>query len=257
MPSFTPRHYTPHRWQTFKTDDDGDDDMMEDVTLTAPSSKSTSSTTKRNLAVVPSDASLLDHFDLQSPPSTPHRERPNRQSFSSIYSLSNPPSRSRNRSRSPSTSSLGSNETSPSLPGLSSSPTSTPPTTTLPRWPTLSQRISRLPTRTRARSTSSSLLSPTLSSSTSPTLVPDTDVEMTGTSGARTVPLFATSPASVPVIRHARRTPYYPPNSSRNVDRTRVYMGRGPHYMQNWTPLSSLPRHVQLQIEERMVKFTA
>lgn len=61
----------------------------------------------------------------------------------------------------------------------------------------------------------------------------------------------------VPLVRMARRTPYYPPNSSRNVDRARVYMNRGPHYVPNWTPLSSLPRHVQLQIEERMVKFTA
>ncbi len=60
-----------------------------------------------------------------------------------------------------------------------------------------------------------------------------------------------------PLVRHARRTPYYPPNSSRNSDRGRVYMNRGPHFVPNWTPMGSLPRHVQLQIEERMVKFTA
>ncbi|KAK3385869.1 hypothetical protein B0H63DRAFT_523184 [Podospora didyma] len=60
-----------------------------------------------------------------------------------------------------------------------------------------------------------------------------------------------------PITRTARRTAYYPPNSSRNVDRTRVYMNRGPHYMQNWTPLSSLPRHVQLRIEDQMTRFTA
>ncbi len=60
-----------------------------------------------------------------------------------------------------------------------------------------------------------------------------------------------------PLVRHARRTPYYPPNASRNSDRGRVYMNRGPHFVPNWTPMGSLPRHVQLQIEERMVKFTA
>ena len=64
-------------------------------------------------------------------------------------------------------------------------------------------------------------------------------------------------PSAPPLVRSARRTPYYPPNASRNADRARVYMNRGPHYVPNWTPLSSLPRHVQLQIEERMTRFTA
>jgi hypothetical protein len=67
------------------------------------------------------------------------------------------------------------------------------------------------------------------------------------------------SGGGVAMVRPARRTPYYPPNASRNpaAERTRVYMNRGPHYLPNWTPLGSLPRHVQLQIEEQMVKFTA
>jgi hypothetical protein len=82
------------------------------------------------------------------------------------------------------------------------------------------------------------------------TLGGDVDVEMGGT-------VRGPGPGPVPLVRPARRTPYYPPNSSRNVDRARVYMNRGPHYIPNWTPLSSLPRHVQLKIEERMVRFTA
>jgi len=62
-----------------------------------------------------------------------------------------------------------------------------------------------------------------------------------------------------PVIFTAtcRRTPYYPPNSSQTEDRSRVYMNRGPHYIANWTPLSSLPIDAQKKIERSMVKFTA
>ncbi|KAK3939197.1 hypothetical protein QBC46DRAFT_388446 [Diplogelasinospora grovesii] len=32
-------------------------------------------------------------------------------------------------------------------------------------------------------------------------------------------------------------------------------MNRGPHYLPNWTPLSSLPRHVQHEIELKSIKF--
>ncbi|KAL2266752.1 hypothetical protein VTJ83DRAFT_6104 [Remersonia thermophila] len=259
MPSFTSRHYTPHRWQAFSThDDDNDDDDdeknnnndMEGITYTASNSKFARSKAKRSLAVDPSaDALLLDHVNLPSPPSTPRRHRPSSQRYSSVYNPSDSPPNTPGRSPSSSTSSLGSNAASPSVPGLSFSATSTPPTPSLPRWPTSSQRISRLPTRSRARGTSSR--------PTSPTRVEDADVEMTGTTDGGTIPLLTGAPPLTPVIRQSRRTPYYPPNSSRNVDRTRVYMSRGPHYMQNWTPLSSLPRHVQLRIEESMVKFTA
>ncbi|KAM7190425.1 hypothetical protein V8F20_009708 [Naviculisporaceae sp. PSN 640] len=62
----------------------------------------------------------------------------------------------------------------------------------------------------------------------------------------------------VPVItKTCRRTPYYPPNASQTEDRSRVYMNRGPHYIANWTPLSSLPVEAQRRIERSMVKFTA
>jgi len=62
-----------------------------------------------------------------------------------------------------------------------------------------------------------------------------------------------------PVIKTVspRRTPYYPPNASLNVDRTRVFMNRGPHYIANWTPFSTLPREVQLDMQRTMTKFTA
>jgi hypothetical protein len=36
-----------------------------------------------------------------------------------------------------------------------------------------------------------------------------------------------------------------------------VYMHRGPHFIPNWTPMSSLPKHVQFEIEEKMVRFIA
>ncbi|KAK3314075.1 hypothetical protein B0H66DRAFT_567718 [Apodospora peruviana] len=59
------------------------------------------------------------------------------------------------------------------------------------------------------------------------------------------------------VTATCRRTPYYPPNASQTEDRSRVYMNRGPHYIANWTPLSSLPIDAQRRIERSMVKFTA
>lgn len=82
------------------------------------------------------------------------------------------------------------------------------------------------------------------------------DVEMSGTESDTTTAATGLGMEGV-VVRPARRTPYYPPNASRNTDRTRVYMNRGPHFVQNWTPMGSLPRHVQLRIEEGLVKFTA
>lgn len=59
------------------------------------------------------------------------------------------------------------------------------------------------------------------------------------------------------ITKTCRRTPYYPPNASQTEDRSRVYMNRGPHYIANWTPLSSLPIEAQRRIERSMIKFTA
>ncbi|KAK0624965.1 hypothetical protein B0T17DRAFT_617112 [Bombardia bombarda] len=56
-----------------------------------------------------------------------------------------------------------------------------------------------------------------------------------------------------------KKSPYYPPNSSVSGDRTRIYMNRGAHSVPNWTPLSSLPQHVQREItgSSKMVQFVA
>ncbi|KAK4182069.1 hypothetical protein QBC35DRAFT_211027 [Podospora australis] len=185
-------------------------ELMEDIIYdckptTIPSRSSSSST------LVPSDSgdgSLLDYFDLPSPPSTPMKPK-----YSSLNSFPSPAT---------------SPEFSPSPLSRDISPSSSP-----------SNRMRSSSSRSRSRSSSVSSLS---SSST-------INEGLEGSSspfdhGAIT-------------IRPARRTPYYPPNSSRNVDRARVYMNRGPHFVPNWTPMSSLPRHVQLKIEERMTKFTA
>ncbi|KAK4238603.1 hypothetical protein C8A03DRAFT_14937 [Achaetomium macrosporum] len=233
MPSFTSRHYIPERFRPLSKPED---DAMEDVIPTSLGPKDTASHLSSALTLVPSDGSLLDYFDLPSPPSTPQRPT-HSLSFSSLNSFPSPSRRSSAGSP-PSLSSSASNS-----PATSSSLSSTPL-----RWPTATQRIQRLPTRPRSRSASSVSSSGT----TTTTLADvDVDVEMGGTTGVPPVPVPA------PLVRPARRTPYYPPNASRNVDRTRVYMNRGPHYIPNWTPLGSLPRHVQLRIEERMVRFTA
>ncbi|KAG7294200.1 hypothetical protein NEMBOFW57_004270 [Staphylotrichum longicolle] len=246
MPSFTNRRYTPDRLSSLPQDD-----LMDDITHHStspnrhhrPKHTNPSSLSSSSLGLVPSNGSLLDHFDLPSPPSTPHRST-HSLSYSSLSSAA----------------ATG----SPSLAArsfASSTPTSSPPSSsTTPRWPTASQRIARLPMRSRSHSSSSSASSSSSSSSyssssaSSPRLDLDADVEMGGMPATTPISGSGTPP---PLIRSARRTPYYPPNASRNSDRTRVYMNRGPHYIANWTPLSSLPRHVQLRIEERMVRFTA
>lgn len=253
MPSFTSRHYTPDRFRSLSNPED---DLMEDISHTTarPRSK-TAATTASTLTLVPSDGSLLDYFDLPSPPSTPHRPT-HSLSYSSLNSFPSPATSPSHRgSRSPA--SLSSISGGSSSSGTLTPPTSSPPTSTLPRWPTASQRMHhRLPTRPRSRSTSTtSSLSSASSSTSSPA-----DIEManTNTNTSPNTSSNTSRPNTItPLIRQARRTPYYPPNASRNVDRARVYMNRGPHFVPNWTPLTSLPRHVQLQIEERMVRFTA
>lgn len=251
MPSFTSRHYTPERFRPLSFSP-SEDEIMDDITQTTPSMKPTS-TASGSLAMVPSDGSLLDYFDLPSPPSTPQRPTHNL-SYSSLNS-------SPRTSSSPGYVARHHSAASLSTPGTT--PQSSPATSTVPRWPTASQRIQRLPTRSRSRSTSSASSSSTFSSSfshprlLSTSLSPEDlkDVEMSGMNAMGPGGPFAPAPSAV--VRPARRTPYYPPNSSRNVDRTRVYMNRGPHFVPNWTPLSSLPRHVQLRIEESMTRFTA
>lgn len=250
MPSFTSRRYTPDRFRSLSKPED---DLMEDITHTMlPSHKST---TSGSLTLAPSDGSLLDYFDLPSPPSTPHRPT-HSLSYSALNSFPSPATSPGLIAGSPA--SLSSISSSSSSRSSSSNRTTSgpncnpsPPTSIPPRWPTASQRMHhhRLPLRPRSRSASSA--SSSGSSASAPGLAGG-DIEMGGTGGTG-----AGTGGVVPLVRMARRTPYYPPNSSRNVDRARVYMNRGPHYVPNWTPLSSLPRHVQLQIEERMVKFTA
>ncbi|KAK3897623.1 hypothetical protein C8A05DRAFT_38818 [Staphylotrichum tortipilum] len=246
MPSFTSRHYTPDRFHSLSKDDVTPDALLSpNPSLGRPSKPSShhSGLYPSSLALVPSDGSLLDYFDLPSPPSTPHRAAHHTHSTLSYSSLSGFPSPASTRLPTPS---LCSSRRS-SMSSTTSSPASSPPMACPPRWPNASQRIHRL--RPRSRSTSS-----TSSSSSSGTM----DVEMTGTDTDTTglgVGVMTTT-AGV-LVRPARRTPYYPPNASRNMDRTRVYMNRGPHFVQNWTPMGSLPRHVQLRIEEGMVKFTA
>ncbi|KAH6615982.1 hypothetical protein B0J18DRAFT_293867 [Chaetomium sp. MPI-SDFR-AT-0129] len=311
MPSFTTRRYTPDRLRSVSAPED---DLMEDITTTSvlgPPGGSKRATP----SLVPSDGSLLDYFDLPSPPSTPHRAAPSSLSYSSLNSFPSPatsprysgaaatgsitrrhspPSRSVSASASATARSASSSrDSTPSLSAGSSSgsgsssPASgsgspSPPTSVLPRWPTASQRIHRvLPTRPRSRSVSSSS-SASSSSSTTTTILPtrpgardmdmDIDTHMSGTDSllnpnaglglsdltmGEAAAAAAAGGGPAPIYRTARRTPYYPPNASRNVDRTRVFMQRGPHYVPNWTPLSSLPRHVQLRIEESMTRFTA
>ncbi|KAK4112515.1 hypothetical protein N656DRAFT_779381 [Canariomyces notabilis] len=246
MPSFTSRHFEPeglgqHSKSTVAINDP--DDAMEDIIQYTPRRKDAASKIPDSLALVPSDGSLLDYFDLPSPPSTPQRPTHNL-SYSSLNSFSSPMPNP-GLSSSPPTSRRSSISSS-----STSSPSSSPPTTSIPRWPTASQRTPsfRLPRRARSRSTSSCSSADSLASLT---LADNDDIEMAGTVGT------ASGVQQPYVVRAARRTPYYPPNSSRNIDRARVYMNRGPHYIANWTPLSSLPRHVQLQIEEKMVRFTA
>ncbi|KAK0664567.1 hypothetical protein QBC41DRAFT_328528 [Cercophora samala] len=195
-------------------------DEMEDIVYDSPSTYTKpahhGSQTSSTSTLVPSDGgSLLDHFDLPSPPSTPVKASHDR--YSSLNSFQSP-------------------ALSPDLFSSSLSPPSSPS----PRR----DRHSRSSSGSRPRSHSRSSSSSSVSSSSSGTMM-----ELDGYSGG--------DGGVVPVVRSSRRTPYYPPNSSRSVDRARVYMNRGPHYVPNWTPMSSLPRHVQLQIEERMVKFTA
>ncbi|KAK4172322.1 hypothetical protein QBC36DRAFT_338158 [Triangularia setosa] len=199
------------------------DEEMEDIVYNIPSTYTKpshlGSQASSTSTLVPSDGgSLLDYFDLPSPPSTP--VKPNHQ-YASLNSFQSP-------------------ALSPEMLSSSLSPPSSPS----PRRDRHS-RSSSSGSRPRSHSRSSS--SSSMSSSSSATMMePDSYGGDRGDAGG-----------VAPVVRSTRRTPYYPPNSSRSVDRARVYMNRGPHYVPNWTPMSSLPRHVQLQIEERMVKFTA
>ncbi|KAK3998038.1 hypothetical protein QBC44DRAFT_47913 [Cladorrhinum sp. PSN332] len=174
------------------------------------------------------NGSLLDYFDLPSPPSTPMNPTHH---FSSINEAFPPASPGLSTS---SVSSCSTFSSPPSSPGMGGH-----------HWPTASQRISRLPVRPRSNGHHSRSSSTSSSGSGADTLI-----DGIGN-------LSVNGPAIT--VRAARRTPYYPPNSSRTREgeRARVFMNRGPHYVPNWTPMSSLPRHVQLQIEERMVRFTA
>ncbi|KAK4141897.1 uncharacterized protein C8A04DRAFT_13666 [Dichotomopilus funicola] len=276
MPSFTTRRYTPDRLRSLSAPED---DPMDDITTTTTSVLGPPGGSKRATpSLVPSDGSLLDYFDLPSPPSTPHRAAPSSLSYSSLNSFPSPATSPgyTGAAAKGAGSSSGSGSSSPA----SGSGSPSPLTSVLPRWPTVSQRIHRvLPTRPRSRSVSSSS-SASSSSSTTTTLrtrpgARDMDMDM-DTHMSGTDPLLNPNPGlglsdltmgeaaaaaagggPTPIYRTARRTPYYPPNASRNVDRTRVFMQRGPHYVPNWTPLSSLPRHVQLRIEESMTRFTA
>ncbi|KAK4160901.1 hypothetical protein QBC43DRAFT_110160 [Cladorrhinum sp. PSN259] len=218
---------------------------MEDIIYNHPSLLAQkdfgSSDHQLQIAGGPTDTgSLLDYFDLPSPPSTPM----NPTHFSSMndaFPGAGPSSPGLSTSSVSSCSSFSSPPSSPSLNGH--------------HWPTASQRISRLPVRPRFSSSNSHSRSSSTSSSSS-AFGADTladGIESLSVSGTPTQQPGIT-------VRAARRTPYYPPNSSRtrgDGERSRVFMNRGPHYVPNWTPLSSLPRHVQLQIEERMVRFTA
>ncbi|KAL2136870.1 hypothetical protein VTI74DRAFT_596 [Chaetomium olivicolor] len=238
MPSFSTRHYPSDRYRSLSAPSD---DLMEDV---IPTTHHHSKSSTSPFDLVPSDGSLLDYFDLPSPPSTPLRQTHHSLSYSSLNSFPSPTSTPGLLSRSPGRSGTLSRSSS-----VSSSPRASPPASSPPRWPTAAQRIPRLSARPRSRSVSSS----SSSSSYSALGGAEMDVDMTGLETSRTGGAIA----GAPYVRSARRTPYYPPNASRNVDHRRVYMNRGPHFIPNWTPLSSLPRHVQLQIEERMVQFTA
>lgn len=305
MPSFTSRRYTPDRLRsTSAPEDDPMDDIITTTSVLGPPGSKRATT---NPHLVPSDGSLLDYFDLPSPPSTPHRAAPSSLSYSSLNSFPSPatspgysgatpaatstprrrhspPSRSVSASAvTPTRSASSSRDSTPSLSAGSgsgsSSPASgsgspSPPISVLPRWPTASQRIHRLRPRSRSVSSSSSASSSSSTSATFPTRVRDSamdmdmdiDTPMSGTDpiinpgaglGLSDLTTAEAGVGATPIYRTARRTPYYPPNASRNVDRTRVFMQRGPHYVPNWTPLSSLPRHVQLRIEESMTRFTA
>lgn len=201
--------HKPQKLRSSPKMDEMEDIVYDSPSYTKPSHHAPPSLTSSTSTLVPSDGgSLLDHFDLPSPPSTPVKST---HQYSSLNSFQSP-------------------ALSPDLFSSSLSPPSSP-----------SPRRDRHSGRRRSHSRSSSSSSVSSSSSA---------MELDGGYGGA-------DGGVVPVVRSSRRTPYYPPNSSRSVDRARVYMNRGPHYVPNWTPMSSLPRHVQLQIEERMVKFTA
>ncbi|KAK3376341.1 hypothetical protein B0T24DRAFT_677231 [Lasiosphaeria ovina] len=175
----------------------------------------------QKLVVVPGEGSLLDYFDLPSPPNSVMLHR-------TLSPFPTPPTSPvhPDSSMSPHHNRLASSPLALNPPLAPAD--SSPPTQSMASMPShLSQPMTPPPSNTD-ESSSSSESSPELGSPSA---------------GGRRAP--------------NRRTPYYPPNSSRTVDRTRIYMNRGPHALPNWTPLTSLPRHVQLQIEDRMVKFTA
>jgi hypothetical protein len=181
---------------------------------------SQSSTSHKTSLVSAYSNDHLDEFDLPSLPSTPSVSQSSSSLFSSLNSFPSP-------------------TTNPELfVGRTSSP----------------MRHRGLPIRSCSRSASSSSSS-FLSSSGSPSR-PSSPM-FVGTSTVPDTVNDAIASTLPPIIRPARRTPYYPPNSSRNIDHTRVYMTRGPHYVPNWTPLSSLPRHVQSRIQEKMCRFEA
>ncbi|KAK4222589.1 hypothetical protein QBC38DRAFT_75149 [Podospora fimiseda] len=204
---------------------------MQDIIYNHPSSSGSKDFDSSSLMISsggPTDnGSLLDYFDLPSPPSTPMNPTYSFTNFNSLNEAAFLPPSSPGLSTS-SVSSCSSFSSPPSSPGMGSGPN---------HWPTASQRINRLPVRPRSSRSSSTSSADALADGIR-------DMSVNG-------------PAIN--VRAARRTPYYPPNSSRTREgeRARVFMNRGPHYVPNWTPLSSLPRHVQLQIEERMVRFTA
>ncbi|KAK0738084.1 hypothetical protein B0T18DRAFT_239127 [Schizothecium vesticola] len=105
---------------------------------------------------------------------------------------------------------------------------------------------------TSSSSSSSSLSSS--SSSSSPFVTALQSRSSSPTSTSKSVSRTPSPTTPTPTVRTCRRTPYYPPNSSRTADnKARVYMPRGPHYVANWTPLSTLSRGSQLMVEERMV----
>lgn len=118
-------------------------------------------------------------------------------------------------------------------------------------------------------SSSNSSLSSSASSSSNPPFFTALQSRSSSRSSSPASPAFPTSSststsisasrtpspiAPVITIRTCRRTPYYPPNSSRTADnKALVYLPRGPHYVANWTPLSTLSRGTQGMVEERMV----
>jgi hypothetical protein len=160
--------------------------------------------------------------------------------FQNMYSRNHPrPNSSNIHSQSSSKTTLSdssSKMTSSASPTSVSFTPSTPPNATLPRWPT-PPRLSRPPSGSQP-SSPSSINSASPSSDRSPTRDNNSHgVDEVGTDWNTTSSQWNSDPAAVaPVVIRARRTPYYPPNASRNIDHTRVYTSRGPHYLPNWTP---------------------